>query len=60
LGFPEASSFSRRFRRRFDVSASEVLGTALDQAEDVAARAGPAGVPFNRDYTNWLRQASGR
>jgi AraC-like DNA-binding protein len=59
-GFPEASTSSRRFRSRFGVSPSEVLGTAFDQTEDVAARAGPASARLNRDSTDWLRQASGR
>jgi AraC-like DNA-binding protein len=59
-GFTDASAFSRRFRLRFGVAPSEVLGTALDQTEDVAARADRTGARLNRDYTNWLRQASGR
>jgi AraC-like DNA-binding protein len=59
-GFTDASSFSRRFRSRFGVSPSEVLGTALDQSEDAAVRAYSAGARLNRDYTDWLEQASGR
>jgi AraC-like DNA-binding protein len=59
-GFPEASSFSRRFRSRFGVSPSEVLGTALDQAEDAAVQADSAGAGPSRDYTDWLQRASGR
>jgi AraC-like DNA-binding protein len=59
-GFDDASSFSRRFRSRFGVAPSEVFGTALDQTEDVAAQADWTGARLNRDYTNWLRQASGR
>jgi AraC-like DNA-binding protein len=59
-GFAEASSFSRRFRNRFGVTPSEVLGTALDQTEDAAVRADSAGARLNRDYTSWLQQASGR
>lgn len=58
-GFPEASSFSRRFRSRFGVAPSEVIGTALDQAEDAAVRADSAGARPSRDYTDWLQQASG-
>ena len=59
-GFTDASSFSRRFRSRFGVSPSEILGTAFDQTEDAAVRADSAGARFNRDYTDWLQQASGR
>jgi len=59
-GFVDASAFSRRFRSRFGVSPSEVLGTALDHTEDAAVRANSAGARLNRDYTDWLLQASGR
>ena len=59
-GFADASSFSRRFRSRFGVSPSAVLGTALGQTDDAAVRADAAGARFNRDYTDWLQQASGR
>lgn len=58
-GFDDASSFSRRFRSRFGVSPSAVLGTALDQTEDAAVRADSAGARLNRDYTDSLQQASG-
>jgi AraC-like DNA-binding protein len=58
-GFTEPSAFSRRFRRRFGASPSEVLGSALDQAEDALVQGDSAGAGFNRDYTDWLQQASG-
>jgi len=58
--FADASSFSRRFRSRFGVSPSEVLGTALGQTEDAVVRADSEGARLIRDYTDWLQQASGR
>ena len=58
-GFADSSSFSRRFRGRFGVSPSDVIGTALARTEDAAARADAAGARLNLDYTDWLQQASG-
>ncbi|UHD16539.1 helix-turn-helix domain-containing protein [Thiocapsa bogorovii] len=58
-GFVDASAFSRRFRRRFGVSPSDVIGTALDRTEDAAVQADSTGVRPNRDYTDWLHHASG-
>jgi AraC-like DNA-binding protein len=58
-GFGDASSFSRRFRSRFGVSPSEIFGTTLDQTEDAGVRADSPGARLNRDYTDWLQQASG-
>ena len=59
-GFTEASSFSRRFRARFGVSPSEVLGKGLVHTEDASVRGDSAGARLNRGYSDWLRWASGR
>ena len=58
-GFTDASSFSRRFRNRFGVAPSDVFGTTRDQREEAAIIADWAGAGLNRNYTEWLAQASG-
>ncbi|MCB1966820.1 helix-turn-helix domain-containing protein [Accumulibacter sp.] len=59
-GFADASSFSHRFRNRFAVSPSEILGMALEQSEDASVSSHLASSRPLRDYADWLQQASGR
>ena len=52
-GFTDASAFSRRFRSRFGVAPSEVLGTTLHQVEVSGGGADATGARPSRDQL-WL------
>ncbi|MEM1111920.1 MAG: helix-turn-helix domain-containing protein [Pseudomonadota bacterium] len=59
-GFPEASTFSRRFRAHFGLPPSEVLGRAYVEPsappnEEISSDADPS-----RTYRRWLAEVSGR
>jgi AraC-like DNA-binding protein len=59
-GFTEASSFSRRFRSRFGVAPTRILGTSAVQSAVDSPGSHWAGAGPSREYTAWLRQASTR
>lgn len=64
-GYMDSSSFSRRFRARFGLPPSEVLGTArtatLPSAPPAAGVPSPdwSSSPWYREYMTWFNQASG-
>jgi len=58
-GFPEASSFSRRFRAKFDTTPSQVLGRAHTRQISGALSRTVNDTEYCRRYLEWFEQLTG-